>query len=73
MHSNILLITSSAVTCQTEREILERKECPEIRNARIEELQAQIQAGTYQINSTLIARRLLGICSDVPTLYNHYV
>lgn len=34
---------------------------PEMRVEKIEALRARIEAGTYQINRTLIARKLLGI------------
>lgn len=35
------------------------KQSPEIRADRVAELQAQIQAGTYQIDSMAIARKML--------------
>ncbi len=40
------------------------RQVPEIRAERVAMLRAQIQAGSYQVDSKLIARKLLGITSD---------
>jgi flagellar biosynthesis anti-sigma factor FlgM len=37
------------------------RQVPEIRADRVERVRAQIEAGTYQVDSTLIARKLLGL------------
>ena len=36
------------------------KQTPEVREARIKEIKAQIEAGTYQVDSRAIAHKMLG-------------
>lgn len=47
------------------------RQVPEIRAELVERVRAQIEAGTYQVDSMLIARKLLGLTADedaTPTL-----
>lgn len=43
------------------------KHLPETRRALIEDLRARIQAGTYQPDSAVIARKMLGIEEECPS------